>query len=48
MLPEQLKAIPYFQDLEAGVLDRIRTSVFEVRLQKGQILFTEGEPAQAM
>jgi len=48
MLPEHLKAIPYFQDLEAGVLDRIRTSVFEVRLQKGQILFTEGEPAQAM
>lgn len=48
MLPEQLKAIPYFQDLEADVLDRIRTSVFEVRLQKGQILFTEGEPAQAM
>ena len=48
MLPEQLKAIPYFRDLEAGVLDRIRTSVFEVRLEKGQILFTEGEPAQAM
>src|SRR5574341_473089 len=48
MLLAQLKAIPYFQDLEAGVLDRIRTSVFEVRLRKGQILFTEGEPAQAM
>ncbi len=48
MLPEQLKSIAYFQDLDARVLDRIRTRVFEVRLQKGQVLFTEGEPAQAM
>lgn len=48
MLTEQLRAIPYFQGLETGVLDRIRTRVFEVRLERGQILFTEGEPAQAM
>ncbi len=45
---EQLRAIPYFHDLEARVLDRIRTSAFDVQLEKGQILFTEGEPAQAM
>ncbi len=47
-MPEQLKAIPYFHDLDARVLDRIRASVFEVQLQKGQVLFTEGEAAQAM
>ncbi|MBI4572547.1 MAG: Crp/Fnr family transcriptional regulator [candidate division NC10 bacterium] len=45
---EQLKSIPYFQDLDGPALDRIRASVFEVRLEKGQVLFAEGEPAQAM
>lgn len=48
MLPEQLKTVPYFQDLDSRVLGRIQSSVFEVGLQKGQVLFTEGEPAQAM
>lgn len=48
MLPRQLKAIPYFHDLEARVLERIRASLFNLQLEKGQILFTEGEPAQAM
>ncbi len=45
---DHVKAIPYFQHLDGRVLDRIRTSAFEVQLEKGQILFTEGEPAQAM
>jgi CRP-like cAMP-binding protein len=48
LLPEQLKSIPYFRDLEPRVMERIRGSVFEVHLDKGQILFTEGEPAEAM
>lgn len=48
MLLEQLKAIPYFQDLDARALERIRASVFELRLERGQILFMEGESAQAM
>lgn len=48
MLPENLRAIPYFRNLDARVLERIRASAFEVKLEKGQILFTEGEPAQAM
>jgi len=48
MLPAELKVIPYFQDLDAGALERLRASVFDLRLEKGQILFTEGEPAQAM
>ena len=46
-LPEELKAIPYFRDLEPRVLECIRGSVFEAHLDKGQILFTEGEPAEA-
>lgn len=48
MLPEQLKSIPYFQDLDAQALEGLRAHAFEVRLQKGHVLFTEGEPAQAM
>ncbi len=48
MLSEQLKAIPYFQDLDARALEGIRANVFEVQLQKGELLFTEGEPAEAM
>ncbi len=45
---EQLKAIPYFQDLDGPALARIHASIFEVRLEKGQVLFSEGEPAEAM
>jgi len=48
MVPEHLRAIPYFQNLDPRVLARIQASVFEVRLKGGQILFTEGETAQAM
>jgi len=48
MVPEQLKAIPYFQDLDAQALEGIRAHAFEVRLQKGHVLFTEGDPAEAM
>lgn len=48
MLLEQLKAIPYFQDLDARALEGIRANAFELQLQKGHVLFTEGEPAQAM
>ena len=48
MSSEQLKAIPYFQDLDARALEGIRANAFAVRLQKGHMLFTEGEPAQAM
>ena len=48
MVPEQLKAIPYFQDLDAQALEGIRAHAYEVRLQKGHVLFTEGDPAEAM
>jgi CRP-like cAMP-binding protein len=48
VLSADLKAIPYFEDLDARALERIRVSVFDLRLVKGQVLFTEGEPAQAM
>lgn len=48
MLPEHLKTIPYFQELDPSVLARVQASVFEVRLERGQVLFTEGEAAQAM
>ena len=45
---EQVKRIPYFQDLEPRTLERIRTAMFEVQAGKGQLLFSEGEPAEAM
>lgn len=48
MLLEQLRTVSYFRGLDARVLARIEDSAFEVRLKKRQILFTEGEPAQAM
>jgi CRP/FNR family transcriptional regulator len=48
MLLEQLRTVSYFQGLDARSLARIQASAFEVRLERGQILFTEGEPAQAM
>jgi CRP/FNR family transcriptional regulator len=48
MLLEHLKTIPYFQELEPSALARLQASVFEVRLDRGQILFSEGDPAEAM
>ena len=45
---EQVQRIPYFQDLEPRILERIRTAMFEVQAGKGQLLFSEGEPAEAM
>lgn len=48
ILADQLRTVPYFRDLEPRVIERIRGRVFEVHLDKGQILFTEGEPAEAM
>jgi CRP/FNR family transcriptional regulator len=45
---EQIRAISYFRDLEPRAVERIRSSAFEVKLEKGQMLFIEGEPAQAM
>jgi len=48
MQTEQVKGIPYFQDLEPRTLERIRTAMFEVQAGKGQLLFSEGESAEAM
>ena len=48
MRPEQVKAIPFFQDLDPGLLECVRTTIFELRAAKGQLLFSEGEPAEAM
>jgi CRP/FNR family transcriptional regulator len=45
---EQVKRILYFQDLEPRTLERIRIAMFEVQAGKGQLLFSEGEPAEAM
>ena len=48
VMSKQLTTIPYFQDLDARAMARIRASMFELRLAKGQTLFTEGDPAHAM
>ena len=48
MLREHLKTIVYFQDLDQIALERIQARIFELRLEKGQILFGEGEPAHSM
>jgi len=46
--PEQVKRIPYFQDLEPRILERVRSAMFEVQAGKGKLVFSEGEPAEAM
>lgn len=43
-----VKAIPYFQNLDATLLDRVRAVMFEARAAKGEILFSEGESAKAL
>jgi CRP/FNR family transcriptional regulator len=48
MQTDEVKRIPYFQDLEPRILERIRTAMFEVQASKGKLLFSEGGPAEAM
>lgn len=45
---EQVSAIPYFRDLDPRLRERVRAVMFEARLAKGQLLFTEGNAAEAM
>lgn len=44
---EQVRRIPYFQDLDARLLERVRAAMFEVQATKEQLLIMEGEPAEA-
>jgi hypothetical protein len=37
MRPEQVKAIPFFQDLDPGLLERVHTAMFEVHAANGQL-----------
>jgi len=45
---ETLKTLPYFTGLEAADFDSIRSKCFERSYQRGDMLFLEGEPAQAL
>ncbi len=45
---EFLKNIPYFSGLGDAELDSVGRLIFEKTAQKGEILFLEGEPAEAL
>lgn len=46
--PQTLKSLPYFADLSDDELSRLTPFVFEKRLAAGEVLFLEGEPAEAI
>jgi len=46
--PQTLKTLPYFTDLSDEELGRLVSFVFERRLGPGEVLFLEGEPAEAI
>jgi CRP-like cAMP-binding protein len=48
MQAEQVKRIPYFQDLDPRLVERVRGAMVETQVAKGQLLLSEGEPAEAM
>ena len=43
-----LENMPYFAGLERAVMDSIEKHVFEKRVERGEILVFEGEPAEAL
>ncbi len=43
---DTLKAIPYFLNLDAGVLEKIRRVIFERKVSRGEMILFEGEPAK--
>jgi len=43
-----LKSIPYFAGLDGPALDAIKQTVFEKRVDRGEIVALEGEPAEAL
>lgn len=45
---EYLKSIPYFKGLSPVELDLIRQLVFERKVERGEIVLFEGEPASAL
>jgi len=45
---ESLKSVPYFSGLSESVLSAISKHVFEKRVERGEILIFEGEPAEVL
>ena len=45
---ESLKSVPYFSGLSKSVLSSISRHVFEKRVERGEILIFEGEPAEVL
>jgi CRP/FNR family transcriptional regulator len=45
---DSLKSVPYFSGLSESVLSSISKHVFEKRVERGEILIFEGEPAEVL
>jgi CRP/FNR family transcriptional regulator len=43
-----LRNIPYFTDLDPEVFEAVRRTVFEKKVDRGEIIIFEGEPADAL
>ncbi len=46
--PEVVSAIPYFDGLDLNALQAIRQTLFEKRVDRGEIVLLEGEPSGAL
>jgi CRP/FNR family transcriptional regulator len=45
---ESLKSVPYFSGLNESVLSSISRHIFEKKVERGEILIFEGEPAEVL
>jgi CRP-like cAMP-binding protein len=45
---ELIKTIPYFSGLDPDRLESLRDSLFEKKIERGEIILFEGEPAKAL
>jgi CRP-like cAMP-binding protein len=45
---ELIKTIPYFSGLDPDRLESLRDSLFEKKVERGEIILFEGEPAKAL
>jgi CRP/FNR family transcriptional regulator len=45
---EFLKSVPYFAELNQAELESIRGLIFERKVERGEVILLEGEPAEAL
>jgi CRP-like cAMP-binding protein len=45
---DSIKSLPYFSSLDGNIIETVRRAIFEKKVERGEIILFEGEPAKAL